>query len=103
MPDLATWESYGKASPRNGPGGFATLVSEVNQVHQGKGDNQNDHGFELLHEMCWRASESDVKLMRRSTKHFGSYIHERNALAKNHDDVSGWRPQSNTTALLLLT
>jgi len=30
---LATWESYGKASPRNGPGGLAQTVKEVNQAH----------------------------------------------------------------------
>jgi putative DNA primase/helicase len=36
---LATWESYGKASPRNGPGGFAMTQNEVNQVH--KMDDKN--------------------------------------------------------------
>ena len=34
---IATWTSYGDASPRNGPGGFATSPSEVNQLYKQPG------------------------------------------------------------------
>jgi P4 family phage/plasmid primase-like protien len=30
---LAMWENYGKASPRNGPGGYALTQGEVNQIN----------------------------------------------------------------------
>jgi P4 family phage/plasmid primase-like protien len=37
---LATWESYGKASPRNGPGGLAQTVQAVNQAHDADENQQ---------------------------------------------------------------
>jgi P4 family phage/plasmid primase-like protien len=40
---LATWESYGKASPRNGPGGLAQTVQAVNQAHDAD-ENQQQQG-----------------------------------------------------------